>query len=178
MKKLLLLCPFLFALLNLVFAAENPAAPGASAPSPYASFDFLIGGVWRATLPPGKDGVALQIEAEFAVPENRQGVSFHSTFIRGEKRSPYTHGLYAWNGAKGKLVFFYTDSQGSLTEGTIAQEGNVLAHDFTITDKAGKVERARSRLTKLGPDAFTNEISVLRDEAWTKVVDIRYERQR
>ena len=31
--------------------------------------------------------------------------------------------------------------------------------------------------TKVSADVFTNEIFVMKDDAWTKVVEVRYERQ-
>jgi hypothetical protein len=36
----------------------------------------------------------------------------------------------------------------------------------------------RVRLTKVGADAFTNEISILREGAYRKIAEVRYERHR
>jgi hypothetical protein len=52
----------------------------------------------------------------------------------------------------------------------------VWVHEFTITDPAGKIQPARSRLTHDSADVFTNEIFLQQDGAWNKVVDARYER--
>jgi hypothetical protein len=112
------------------------------------------------------------------VPENKQGVIFTSAFVRAGKRSPYTAGMYAWDGAKRKLVMFYTDSSGSLTQGEAVRDGETWGHEFTITQPAGKVQRARSRLTHASADVFTNEIFLEQDGAWNRVVEVRYERSR
>jgi hypothetical protein len=163
-----------FMLPAFVRAADAPAAPAAS---PYAVLESFVGGVWIATLPPQKDQPPLRIELRFAWNENKQGVHFDSAWLAGDKRASYTSGMYAWNAAKKVLVMFYTDSSGALTEGTVAVEGNVLAHELTLTNKTGAVDNIRVRLTKLGSDAFTNEIFSQKDGAWTKFVEVRYERR-
>ena len=112
----------------------------------------------------------------FAWNENQQGVHFDSTWFIGDKAAPYASGLYAWNAAKKALVIVYTDSNASLTEGTVRQEGNVFAHDLTVTNQDGSVDLVRVRLTKIGSDVFTNEIFVEQAGTWTKFVEVRYER--
>ena len=65
MKKHLFLLAFLLALVlpEFVRADETPAVtkPAAVA-SPYAGVESLVGGLWVATLPAGKDGVPVHIE--------------------------------------------------------------------------------------------------------------------
>jgi hypothetical protein len=180
MKKHLFLPAFLLALVlpDFVRADETPVVTKpAVAASPYAGVESLVGGLWVATLPAGKDGVPIHIELRLAWAENKQGVRYDSAFVKGDKRAPYTSGMYAWNAAKGKLAIFYTDSHGGLAIGDITQEDNVLVHNFTVTGLDGTVETVRVRLTKVSADVFTNGIFVMKDDAWTKVVEVRYERQ-
>ncbi len=173
MKNSSLLVALLLSLAIPAFAraADAPAA------SPYVVLESFVGGAWVAVLPPQKDGPPVRLELRFSWNENKQGVHFDSAWLVGDKRAPYTSGMYAWNAAKKALVTFYTDSSGSLTEGAVMQDGNVLAHEMTLTHKDGSIENVRARLTKLGNDAFTNEISLLKDGAWTRIVDVRYERK-
>jgi hypothetical protein len=160
---------------SIVHATD--AAVAQPADSPYQVLESLVGGVWVATLPPQKDGSTIGIELRLVWNENKQGVHFDSTWLVGDKRAPYTSGMYAWNAAKKSLVIYYTDSSGSLTEGSVTREGNVLAHEMTVTNKDGSIDRVRTRLSKLGGDAFTNEIFVEKDGAWTKFVEVRYKRR-
>jgi hypothetical protein len=179
MTKFYLLASLLLSsALPIFMSAAEPPAPGKSAPavSPYAVLESFVGGVWSGALAPQKDGIPLRIELRFAWAENKQGMRFDSSFVKGEKRAPYTSGMYAWNAAKGKLVIFYTDSSASLSEGTIVQEENVLVHDFTVSNKDGTIDTARVRLTKVNADVFTNEIFLLKNDAWVKIVEVRYER--
>jgi hypothetical protein len=178
MKKHLLLVSLLLTLTlpAVLRAADAAAAPTAPAASPYAILESFVGGTWIAALPPQKDQPPLRLELRFAWNENKQGVRFDSAWLAGEKRAPYTSGMYAWNAAKKSLIMFYTDSGGSLTEGTVAPEGNVLAHELTLANKDGSVDNVRVRLTKLGTDAFTNEIFVEKNGEWKKIVEVRYER--
>lgn len=160
--------------------AAEPTAPAAKATvvSPYAPVDFLVDGLWIATLPPNENGVSLRIELRFSVPENHEGIRFDSAWVNGDKRAPYTSGMYAWDGAKEKLVIFYTDSRGGLTQGTVAQEDNVLVHELTVTSKDGKTEPIRVRLTKENSNEFTNEIFTMKDGAWAKFVEVSYKRSK
>ena len=75
------------------------------------------------------------------------------------------------------VITLVTAQSGALTEGPVAQEGDVFAHELTLTNKNGSVENIRVRLTKLGTDAFTNEIFTQKDGAWTKFVEVKYERR-
>jgi phage-related minor tail protein len=109
---------------------------------------------------------------------NKQGLRFDSTFIQGNKSGPYTSGMYVWNAAKRKLQIVYTDSSGSLTEGVVTQDENVLVHDLTVTKADATVESVRVRLTKADPNAFTNEIFVFKNKAWSRIVEARYQRYR
>lgn len=176
MKKHPLLVSLLLALplQTFVRAADAPAA---SVVSPYAVMESFVGGTWVAKLPPQKDAPPMRIEMRFAWNENKQGMRFDSIWFTGDKPAPYTSGIYAWNAAKRNLVIVYTDSGGSLTEGTVTPEGNVLAHELTVTNKDGSVDSVRVKLTKVGPDVFTNEIFVRKEGAWTKFVEVRYERR-
>ncbi len=172
-KKLLLVSLFVTGLVTLRAAAADAGA--ASIYAPLASF---VGGTWMAKLPPQKDAPPMRIEMQFAWNSNRQGVRFDATWFTNDKPAPYTSGMYAWDTAKKAFVIFYTDSSGSLTEGTVAVAGDVLLHELTITAKDGSVERVRVRLTKRGDDIFDDEIFRREGEEWKTFVEVRYERRK
>jgi hypothetical protein len=172
MKKLLWVLA-LVASLNLSADEPKPAA------SPLTAVESLVGGVWVAQMEPAKDShAALLLELRFAWTDNHQSVRFASAWVRGDKRKAYTDGFYAWNAAKQKLAIFYTDAGGNLTEGLITPEGDVLVNDLVSTAPDGKAEPIQVRLTKDGPDAFTNAIFLQKDGAWAPFVTVRYERQK
>jgi hypothetical protein len=160
----------------------HPTEPPTRAPTPvpaapYAAIQSLVGGTWTGILPAGPDGVAPTIDLHFAWAENRHGVRFASTIIKGTRRVPYVSGMYAWNAAKHKLEMFYTDSTGSLTEGTVTQEGNALIHELTEANSDGSVDSVRVKLTKVDDDVFTNAIFLLADGNYAKIAEVRYERE-
>lgn len=161
-------------LLALAGGAATRAAEPAS--SPFAPLAFLAGKVWRAELPPMPNGAKAGIELHADWTENHQAVRFESAWMSAGKSTPYTSGMYAWNPAKKQLVILYSDAEGSLTEGTISIEGEVLVHELTVNGKDGKLTRVRSRITPRGPEAYTNEIFLLKNDVWEKFVDLRYER--
>lgn len=163
-------------------ASPAPAAAAAPAavepnPAPYAILESFIGGVWSGPISPGKDGIPRTIELHFAWAENKQGVRFASWIIHGSHRASYVSGMYAWDAAKGKLHMFYTDAGGSLTDGLVSIDGNVLTHDLTETNRDGTVDTVRVKLTKVDDDVFTNEVSMLADGSYAKIAEVRYERE-
>ena len=173
MKKLLLSCVLLLTMSADAADKRKPAPE-----SPLAPLASLVGGVWIGDVPVPKDAAPLKLEARFAWTENRQGVSFDSVFVRGDKRTPYTSGLYAWDGGRGKIVIFYVNNDGDLTEGVITPDHGALLNDLKVTEPGGKTYPVQVRLTKAGADAFTNEIFLQKDGAWVPFVTVRYERRK
>jgi hypothetical protein len=155
-----------------VLSAAEPA-PAANPLAPLASF---VGGVWSGDLPREKDGPEMKIELRFAWAENKRALRFDSSFVQGDKRAPYTSGMYGWNPATKKFVIFYTDNSGSLVEGPVTPEGDVLVHELTIIDAKGKVDTALVRLARESADAFTNTIYLRKNDAWEKFVAVHYVR--
>ena len=175
MKTLLLLCALL---LSVTVRADDTPAPAAAQPSPLAQLAALVGGLWVGDVPVAKGAPPLKLEARFAWTENQRAIHFESVFVTSTKRAPYTDGLYAWDGAKGKLVIFYVNNDGDLTEGVITPEGGAMVNELTVTEPSGKTYPVRVRLTMVGPDVFTNEIFLMKDKAWAPFVTVRYERQK
>jgi len=172
MKKILFSLPLI--LFCCCVRAADAGGPDAAAA---ATLKWFAGGMWSAPLPAGKDGVPMHLELRCTAPANGQGVRFESAFVHGDQPIPYTAGMYYWHPAKKQLAIFYTDASGSLTEGTITPEGDTLVHELTVSHANGTIEPVRVRLTKEGPDKFTNEIYVQKDGAWQKIVTVHYERK-
>ncbi len=161
----------------LLLPVLAPAAGPAPAP-PAASFlDSFVGGVWTAPLPPGKAGDSRAIELVFTHAPNHQGIHFESTLVSGTRRIPYTSGLYAWNPARGRFTMVYTDSLGGLTSGEAAVLGSALLHELSETNKDGSIDQIKVRLTRVEPDAFTNEIFMLQGSDYRPIAAVRYTRR-
>jgi hypothetical protein len=150
--------------------AQEKAAPL----EPLAS---LVGGLWIGPVPVPAGKAPMVIELRFEWAENKQAIRFDSAFVSGDKKKPYTSGMYGWNAAKGKITIYYMDSGGNLTEGDITPEDGVLVNELQSTDPKGKVTPIRVRLTKVGDNAFTNDIYLQKDGAWAPFVNVRYERK-
>jgi hypothetical protein len=114
----------------------------------------------------------------FSWAENKQVLRFDAAFVSGSNRRPYTSGIYVWDPEAQKLRLVYADAEGSLTDGTVTLENEVLVHELTIKQAHAAPEQIRARLTKSGTDVFTNEIFGQKDGTWTKLVEVRYERAR
>jgi len=165
---------FLVAGASLVLSATEASPAPASL---YGPVEWLAGGLWKATLPPMKDGSAVEIELVATIPANRHGVHLESTWVIGGKRRPYVSGMYAWDGAKKKFAIFYTDSNGALSAGDVMLEDGVLVHEMNVSEPNGTVSPVRVRLTKTGSNAFTNDIYLQKDGTWVQLVSVKYVRQ-
>lgn len=165
------------ALLILLAATALGAEPAAPA-SPFDPIAFWVGGSWHGQLPPPPGGgTAPTLVTTFAWMENRRAIRFDTVAVAGERRRPYTSGVYGWHPARKTLVFWYTDAAGGLTEGTVVIEGGVLVHEFTAVDAAGQVTPYRARVTPDGADAYWNEIFHQENGEWKSFVKVRYERR-
>jgi hypothetical protein len=162
-------------LASLTAHAVDPT-PAATVESLYAPIAPLIGGTWRGELPPGPNGVKVDIELKADWAANHQGIRFDGTFVVNGKRSPYTSGIYAWNPVKKQLSFFYTDNDGELIQGDVTIDHGVLIHDFTVAEAKGTTSKVQARVTVSGPNTYTNEILRWKDEKWEKFVTVRYQR--
>ena len=154
----------------LAQATNQPPATG------LASLGFLTGGTWRGDLPPGSDGRKMGIEARFEWTQNHQGIRFDSEWLVGEKKYPYTSGVYLWNPQLKQIVISYSDADGALTTGAVNQAGEVFEHDLQVIYPSGKIEKVRTKLSHSGGGSFTNAIYRLKDGQWDKFVEVNYDK--
>ncbi len=172
--------PWLFLCGCLLSVAAFAADDSVSAPdAPLDPLAFLVGGTWVGTDVAGaKDGSALTIELTFTWTENHQAIRFDSSFVQGDKRKAYTSGMYAWNGEKKKVAIVYSDSSGALTEGLISRDRDeVFVNDLVVNDAKVGSYPVQVRLTRVGLEAFTNEIFLQKEGKWVLLVNVRYERK-
>ncbi len=174
MTSRFLLCVFAFSAIG----AATRSADAPAGPSPLDPLAYWVGGTWRGELPPAPDGRVVAIETVFHWTENRQAVRFESTFVAGEKRAAYCSGIYGWDPGRNAIAFWYFDNGGTLYQGTVTVENDVLAHDFTATSRAGEVDHFRARVQRLGPDAYENTIQHPAEAGgeWQTIAVVRYHR--
>ena len=168
--------PLLLFTLLLSLVARGADEKPAATESPLAPLASLVGGLWIGPVPAPAGKPPVHIELRFEWTENKKAIRFESAFVSEGKKKPYASGMYGWNGAKKKLVLFYMDSGGSLTEGEITQENGVFVNELTSSEPTGQVVPIRVKLTKIGNDAFTNDIYLQKDGSWAPFVNVRYER--
>jgi len=166
--KLLLLLIWACSFTALAEPTNQPAATG------LASLGFLVGGTWRGELPPGPDGGKAGIEARFEWTENHQGIRFDSAWLLGDKKFPYTSGVYLWNPQLKQIVISYSDDEGALTTGTVNLADDVFEHELQVIYPSGKTEKIRTKLSHTGIDGFTNAIFRLKEGHWDKFVEVHY----
>ena len=176
--------PYLTALaclsLGLCFTPAHAAEAGPEAnPAGTAELSqlaFLAGGEWEAKLPASPDGKAMSIRARFSWAENHRAIRISNAWVMDGKPSPYLDGLYTWHPGKKAIVFWYTDAQGGVYEGTVVRDAGALVHDFQITEATGHAKTYVARMTPDGADAWGNEILERQAGKLQPLVKVRYER--
>ena len=168
----------LIALAGTVFGslAAAGAETNAMPVSPFAPIEFLVGGIWHGELPSGTNEMKRAIESKFEWTGNHQGIRFESAWVTGDKRSPYCSGMYLWNPEKQQIEIVYTDSKGALIEGFVEQVGPVCQHNLKVVDKTGKAEQLQARMTRPDAKSYLNEVYMMEDGHWQKLVSVRYEK--
>src|SRR6266481_3795682 len=118
-----------------VFAQTTPKPPE---PSPLTQISWLTGGTWVAEVKDEK-GIATRIENRIRWSENGQLIKFITTFITHNKPEVHYEGIYAWDPAKKQISFWYTDSDGNLTQGSAAMTAK---HSRKISTSLTRMARA------------------------------------
>ena len=146
-----------------------------NANAPLTPLAFLTAHEWTAKLPDAADGKIRSIHARFTWTENRQAIRIDNHFMVDGKATPYVNGLYVWNPLKRVIAFWYTDADGTFSEGTVTLADGKLIHEFQQDHRDGKTETFVARVTPLpGGEGWDNEILARKADTLTPVVKVRY----
>jgi hypothetical protein len=160
------------ATIALSSVSAQTSAQGATALSPIA---FLTAHEWEAKLPDTPDRKARKIHAQFTWAQSHQAVRITNQMVTDGKASPYIDGLYAWDPQQRMIVFWYVGAEGSFTKGTVKVEDGKLVHEFQQIGPDGKTADFVARVTPLGDQGWTNEISARKGNDVTPIVKVQYE---
>jgi hypothetical protein len=167
-------------LVTIVFSISGPAKPQIQAPAenPLNQIAWLVGGKWIADGDKGPDGTPFHVELSCSWGDNRRVIQFTTMFRINGKLVPVYTGLYAWHPAKKKLVFLYTDNQGSLTEGEASMTGDRLEQEFQIVGADTTAHVFRSTIVRRGSDDYDWNVLHEKDGAWVEIFALKYKRAR
>jgi hypothetical protein len=151
------------------------AAEDENANTPLSPLAFLTAHEWTAKLPDAPDGKVRSIHARFTWTENHQAIRIDNDFIVDGKATPYVNGLYVWHPQKRVIAFWYTDADGTLSEGTVTLSDGKLVHEFQQDHRDGKTEGFVARVSPLPRgEGWDNEILARKAEGLTPMVKVRY----
>jgi hypothetical protein len=164
----------LLSLLSLAASADGRAQSAAAADPPLSPIAWLVG-TWTGE---GKtpDGRPATNEITYEWTANRQAIRYALVRRVGGVTDIGLSGLCAWHPVKKRIVFLEMDSQGSLTEGTIAVVNGVQTHDEIIYAADGSTLPVRAEVRRQGAEAFVFRALVEKGGAWVEVFQTTYVR--
>ena len=133
---------------------------------------WMAGKTWTADAvsPSGKKS---HVESVVSVSPNGNNIQFTVSF----DGKPHYDGFYTWDPASKQIHFWYTSSEGELTQGTVEQNGQELLHIFTIADTDGRVASLRSHVVPVSADAYEWNVETQRDGKWVELIHLHYTRK-
>ena len=175
MKRILLSVSLTLALLGakLIAQANTPAAPAKS--EPLSAMAWFVGGTWTSDVKNDQDGTVTHVAERIRWSPNHQAIVFNVDF----NGKPHYDGFYAYNPATNKIGFYYTNSEGELTIGTVTPDadGKSFHQEFDIMHTNGTTGHLRSTLVRDGDNAYGFSVLMNKDGEWQQVFHIRYERK-
>ena len=147
-------------------------------PTPLNQIAWLTGGTWVAEIKDPQGALATRIENRIKWSENKQLITFATTFISHNKPEVHYEGIYAWDPAKKRISFWYADKEGNLTQGVAAMTGDTLTQDFDILNTNGRDDKLRSLIVRDGTDSYNWNVSAQKDGQWAELFHLRYVREK
>ncbi len=150
-------------------AAQQPGAQPPTTTDHLKPIRWLAGKTWTADAVDPTSGKKTRIESVVSAAPNGSSIQFVTSF----DGKPQYNGFYAWDPATKQIRFWYTSSEGELSQGTAEPEGDGLLQAFTITGVDGKVTPLRSHVKPAGE---TYDWNVERDQngTWVEMIHLRY----
>lgn len=154
-------------------AQTNPSVPAKA--EPLSAMAWLVGGSWASDVKDDQDGSVTHVMERIRWSPNHQALVFNVDF----NSKPHYDGFYAYNPATKKIDFYYTNSQGELTVGTVTPDpdGKTFHQEFEIMHINGATGHLRSSLVRDGDNAYWFSVLMNKNGDWQQVFRIRYERK-
>ncbi len=160
--------------LSAAAAAQTPPA----GTNPMEPLSWFVGGKWVAEGDKGPDGKPFHVESAMTWGENGRVLQFTTWFREDAKLVPVYSGIYAWNPARQRFSFLYTDNHGNMTHGEARVEDNHLEQEFEIVGPDGASRPFRSTIVRHGPDDYDWNVQGLKEGKWAVLFALKYKRVR
>lgn len=158
--------------LLLTFPAIAAVAQQTAATDHLQPIRWLAGHTWTADATDLSSRKKTHIESVVSVAPNGSSIQFVTSF----DGKPQYNGFYAWDPATKQIHFWYTSSEGELSQGTVEAEGDGVLQAFTITGVDGKVTPLRSHV-KPAADAYDWNVEVEQSGKWVELIHLHYTRK-
>lgn len=112
-------------------SAQSNAPAGLNADQTLAPAAWLVGGTWVTDVKDPSDGSVTHVENRIRWAANHQAIEFNANF----NGKPHYNGFYAYNPATKTVGFYYTNSDGELTIGTVTPDPDVKRCIKTSTSR-------------------------------------------
>ena len=157
----------------ILFATGALLGQGASSPSPAADplapIGWMAGGTWHGEVK-GPNGKLTKIDTRIERELGGKAFTFSTKF---DEVLQY-QGFFAYDAAKKAIVFSYPSADGSLADGSVVPNGDMLVWDFHMTEASGAVEPYQVHVHQDGADDYTWALFAPQKDTWAKLFEIHY----
>jgi hypothetical protein len=134
---------------------------------------WMAGNTWTADPIDPSSGKKTHIDSVVSKSPNGNNVDFTVSF----DGKPQYNGFYTWDPATKQIRFWYTSSEGELSQGTVESDGDALLQTFTITGVDGKVTPLRSHVKPVSADGYDWNVETEKNGKWVELIHLHYSRK-
>jgi hypothetical protein len=150
-------------------------APKKAEPKPIGVLGWLVGGAWTADA--SKMGNGMQrIETRYQWADNGAYLRFTTHFVFDEGTAKQYDGSLFWDPEKKKLAMWYMSADGSVMQGPMTWEGDVLSARFAAPDFEGRIADLKVEVTRKTNDKYVWALFEKDDNGWKPLALLEYNR--
>ncbi len=156
-----------------VVGALAQEAPKKTEPKPIGVLGWLVGGAWTADA--SKMGNGMQrIETRNQWADNSAYLRFTTHFVFDKGTAKQYDGNMFWDPEKKKLAMWYMAASGSVMQGPMTWEGDVLSARFTAPDFEGRIADLKVEVTRKTNDKYVWALFEKDGNGWKPLALLEY----
>ncbi len=142
---------------------------------PINGLGWLVGGAWTADASHMGNGM-LRIETRYMWADNDAYLRFTTHFVLEKGTIKRYDGNMFWDPEKKELAMWYMANDGSVMQGPMTWEKDVLRANFKAPDFEGKLADLKVEVTRKTNDKYVWALYEKNGDGWKPLAQVEYNR--